>query len=390
MSRPRVGIVITHPIQYQVPLYRYLAASSSIEPLVFFLSEHGLAESFDPGFGRAVKYDVPLLGGYNYEIIVNRSPRPAVGTPWGVINPALPAAIRRSGIDVLMVHGYNNFSHWLAYATAASSATPYLLRGESRPDRSGMRGTKRLAKRAILSPLVRNASACLAIGQDNRRFFELYGAKADRIFFAPYSVDTARFSKAGAIGRSRRSEMLASIGLDDRAPLILYAGKLLDWKRPADVIFAVDRLKPKVNLVVIGDGPLRGDLEHLAVDRRWMRMLGFVNQSEIAEWYGAADLFILPSHNEPWGLAVNEAMAAGAVPIVSDTVGCAPDLVTKDIGWVYETGNIGALVEAISEGCRSGALVARRAAAQKRSGEYGLAATAHGIETAVEVVLSRS
>jgi glycosyltransferase involved in cell wall biosynthesis len=120
-----------------------------------------------------------------------------------------------------------------------------------------------------------------------------------------------------------------------------------------------------------------------------MRTLGFVNQREIAEWYGAADLFVLPSDREPWGLAVNEAMAAGAVPIVSDTVGCAPDLVAGEVGWVYPTGDIGALARAFAKGCQPGALTQRRPAAQRRSADYGIAVTAGGIEKAVAAALER-
>jgi glycosyltransferase involved in cell wall biosynthesis len=130
-------------------------------------------------------------------------------------------------------------------------------------------------------------------------------------------------------------------------------------------------------------------MDKLAMRRPWMRMLGFVNQSKIAEWYGAADLFVLPSCQEKWGLAVNEAMAAGAVPIVSDAVGCAPDLVTRDVGWVHAAGDIDALACAIAEGCEPGALEDRRVTAQKRSAEYGIAATAHGIESAMAAVLGR-
>src|SRR5664280_3892135 len=199
MSRARLGIVVTHPIQYQVPLFRHLAARSSVEPLVFFLSEHGLGESFDPGFGRAVKYDVPLLGGYEHRMVRNRSPKPAVDTPWGTFNPSLPALIRRSHVDALLVHGYSNISHWLAYATAGGSGIPYLLRGESRPDQGGVHGAKMMVKRRLIQPLVRNAGACLAIGEENREFYSPYGAQPDRIFFAPYSVDTEHFFMAGAV-----------------------------------------------------------------------------------------------------------------------------------------------------------------------------------------------
>jgi glycosyltransferase involved in cell wall biosynthesis len=387
MTRARLGIVVTHPIQYQVPLFRYLASQSSVDPLVFFLSEHGLNESFDHGFGRAVKFDVSLLGGYEHRIVPNRSPRPGVGTPWGLINPSLPALIRRSHVDVLLMHGYDRISLWLAFATAVSSGIPYLLRGESRPDQMGINSAKLMAKRALIRPLVRNAGACLAIGEENREFYRSYGAPSDRIVFAPYSVDTDRFGVAGAVGRDQRTTMLRSLGLEPDLPLVLFAAKLQAWKRPLDVVMAMDRMEQAANLIVIGDGPLRQDLDRLGAARPWMRTLGFVNQSEIAEWYGAADLFVLPSDREPWGLAVNEAMAAGAVPIVSDAVGCAPDLVTPDVGWTYATGDVSALARAIVEACRPGALIDRRVASKRRSAEYGIAATAHGIESAVNMVL---
>jgi glycosyltransferase involved in cell wall biosynthesis len=82
-------------------------------------------------------------------------------------------------------------------------------------------------------------------------------------------------------------------------------------------------------------------------------------------------------------------MAAGAVPIVSDAVGCAPDLVVSDVGWVYPTGDVGALFRAIAEGCRTSALVDRRTAAQRRSTEYGIEATVRGIEMAVASIPDR-
>ena len=389
MSRARLAIIVTHPIQYHVPLFRYLAAQSSVEPLVFFLTDHGLNESFDSEFGRVVKYDVPLLGGYEHRMVRNCSPKPTVRTTWGVVNPSLPALIRRSHVDAILVHGYSNVSHWLSYITAASSRIPYLLRGDSIPDGGRVRGPKLVAKYALLQPLVRNAGACLAIGAENRKFYRSYGAQSNRIFFAPYSVDTERFSAAGAVGRTYRDSMLQSLGLKPQMPVVLFAAKLQPWKRPIDVVMAMDRLEHPANLIMIGDGPLRADIEKLASTRPWMRTLGFVNQAKIPEWYGAADLFVLPSEHEKWGLAVNEAIAAGAIPIVSDVVGCAPDLVTPDVGWVHSKGDINSLASAIAEACQPGALTQRRAVAEERSTEFGIAATAHGIEMAMAAVLDR-
>jgi glycosyltransferase involved in cell wall biosynthesis len=183
--------------------------------------------------------------------------------------------------------------------------------------------------------------------------------------------------------------MLESLGLDPSFPVILFAAKLQPWKRPADVVMAMDKLETPANLIVIGDGPLRPDIEQFAARRPWMRTLGFVNQREIAEWYGASDLFVLPSSREPWGLAVNEAMAAGAIPVVSDAVGCAVDLVTPDVGWVYPAGNVDALSSAIAAALKVADSGEFRAAAQQKMAQYSIAATARGIEAAVAAVVSQ-
>lgn len=383
MTRRRLGIVVSHPIQYQAPLFRYLATQTSIEPHVFFLTDHGVDLSYDPGFGRPVQYDVPLLEGFEHEFIRNWSPRPSPSTPMGAINPGLPLAIRRASIDALLVHGWSNPSAWLACLSAAASGTPYLIRGEAQPDAPAMPKAKLYVKHALVGPLVCHAGACLAIGSRNRAFYREYGVASDRIFDAPYSVDTDRFSEAGDRGRLQRTERLSGLGLDPARPVVLFAAKLQSWKRPLDIVDALDQLDGGASLVVIGDGPLRAEVEARAAQRPWMRTLGFVNQAEIAEWYGIADLFVLPSDREPWGLAVNEAMAAGAIPIVSDAVGCGDDLVTPDVGWIFEVGNIKALAHALEAGCAVAGSSERRSVSRERSHQWGLGATARGIDAAV-------
>ena len=383
MTRRRLGIVVSHPIQYQAPLFRYLATQTSIEPHVFFLTDHGVDLSYDPGFGRPIQYDVPLLEGFEHEFIRNWSPRPSPSTPMGTINPGLPMAIRRASLDVLLVHGWSNPSTWLACLSAATSGMPYLIRGEAQPDAPAMPKAKVYVKHALVGPLVRHAGACLAIGSRNRAFYREYGVASDRIFDAPYSVDTDRFSEAGDRGRLQRTERLSGLGLDPARPVVLFAAKLQSWKRPLDIVDALDQLDGGASLVVIGDGPLRAEVEARAAQRPWMRTLGFVNQAEIAEWYGIADLFVLPSDREPWGLAVNEAMAAGAIPIVSDAVGCGDDLVTPDVGWIFEVGNIKALAHALEAGCAVAGSSERRSVSRERSHQWGLGATARGIDAAV-------
>ena len=104
---------------------------------------------------------------------------------------------------------------------------------------------------------------------------------------------------------------------------------------------------PNSYLVFAGDGPERSNLERRATelglaDR--VRFLGFLNQSQLPSAYCAADLFVLPSLFEPFGLVVNEAMLCGLPVAVSDRVGAKFDLVRPDEnGYVFPAGDVEAL-----------------------------------------------
>jgi len=128
----------------------------------------------------------------------------------------------------------------------------------------------------------------------------------------------------------------------------LFCAKLQPWKAPQDVLEAFARARvPDSYLVYAGDGPLRSVLEQRARDlgiSDRVRMLGFVNQSQLPSVYRGADFFVLPSSYEPFGLVVNEAMLCGCPVAISDRVGAKYDLVREgENGCVFPTGNVDAL-----------------------------------------------
>ena len=140
----------------------------------------------------------------------------------------------------------------------------------------------------------------------------------------------------------------------------------------------------ELNLLLLGDGPLRAEVR--AYERSLpVRCLGFINQAEMPCWYGSGDILALPSDVEHWGLVVNEGMASGLVPVVSDVVGCGPDLVAG-IGEVFPVGDVGALADALRRVARD--VPVRRARLRDRMAGYTLAATAAGYEQAA-VALGR-
>jgi glycosyltransferase involved in cell wall biosynthesis len=335
----RVACLVSHPIQYQAPLFRYLAARPGIELTVFFLSDLSVHSYRDSGFGVDVKWDVPLLDGYRHEFL------PRVGSwsglsfwrPWTF---GLRARLRRSRFDALWVHGYAHRGCLAGIAAAKSLNIPVMLRGESNllseTDDALKLGVKRLAMPALL----RTCDAVLAIGRLNREYYLHYGVEPGRIFPMPYAVDNEFFRTAADRARPHRERLRAELGLKPGRPLILFASKMQPHKRAADLLEAYAKLSPEAYLVLAGDGEERANLERRARELNLdsIRFIGFRNQSELPSLYDLCDVFVLPSEHEPWGLVVNEAMNAGKPVIVSDRVGAGPDLVEDGInGAVFST-----------------------------------------------------
>ena len=101
----------------------------------------------------------------------------------------------------------------------------------------------------------------------------------------------------------------------------------------------------------MGAGHLQGELQEQAAVRNIpAKFLGFKNQSQMPECYSASDILVLPSAVDTWGLVVNEAFACGLPAIVSDKVGCAPDMIREDLtGRVFPMGDSQCLAGAIEE-----------------------------------------
>ena len=205
-------------------------------------------------------------------------------------------------------------------------------------------------KKIILGWLFRHISAFLYIGEENKKFYEFYGVPEGKLFFAPYAVDNNRFMAAAKELRIRNQELRKRLSIKREAVVILFVGKLIEKKRPFDLLKAYEllsktqNLKTKIYLVFVGDGALRPELEKYVQEHNLKNVIfaGFKNQTELPEYYALSDFFVLPSGvGETWGLAVNEAMCFGLPIIVSDIVGCGPDLIKNgENGYIFPFGNV--------------------------------------------------
>jgi glycosyltransferase involved in cell wall biosynthesis len=344
----RLGVLATHPIQYHAPLYRALAERLDLE--VYFAHKQTAQGQAKAGFGVAFEWDVPLLEGYSSQFLENRAKVPDVSTFWGCSTPEIAGIIARERFDAFLVNGWYNRSLWQAMRACWRTGTPLLVRGDSQL-RTPRSLPFRIAKEAFYRAFIPRFDGYLVVGERAREYYKYYGAREEHMYFVPHFIDNAWFRERAADVDPQALRTELDVGPD--TALLLFVGKFIQKKRPADILRAGRQLLDRgqaVQVVLVGSGELEADLRdtarELAVPANFA---GFKNQSELPYYYAGADLLVLPSDGgETWGLVVNEAMACGLPAVVSDAVGCAPDLIDPgETGEMYPMGDVKALALAL-------------------------------------------
>lgn len=346
----KVAFIYSHPIQYYAPLFRELSKDSRLEINVYYCSDESVRGMMDVGFQEKVKWDISLTDGYNFKLLKNYSlKRTVFNAPFGLINFGIVKEIMRNNYDVIIIPGWQYVSYWLAFVSAAIKGVPILLRAETAISQELLKPKHEIFfRKIVLGIMFKFVKAFLALGTESVNFYKFYNISDSRIFTVPYAVDNDRFIKEHYKLADRKGELKESLGIKKDSLAILFSGKLIDKKRPMDLLRAYEILNfYNAVLLYVGDGILRAELEKYVSDNNLsgVYFFGFQNQKEISKFYAIADIFVLPSTiGEKWGLVVNEAMCFGLPIIVSDLVGSAADLVKPgQNGFVFKTGDIDAI-----------------------------------------------
>jgi glycosyltransferase involved in cell wall biosynthesis len=326
----RLAIIISHPIQYYVPLYRRLARRDDLEIQVFFTWHAGAAAQRDPGFGKSFAWDIPLTDGYEFEAVPNTASDPGPHHFWGLQNPELVRRVLAWKPDAVHVTGYAWRSHLGALRAFARAGVPVLFRGDSHLlDQRGA-WWRWQAKRLVLRKVFAWPAAFLCVGQANKQYYSEFGVPDRKLFDCPHSVETERFAEPHAGLERQATAWLGELGIGEKQRVLLFAGKFEDKKRPLPLMqaFLESEIQDAI-LLLVGDGMFGEQVRDLAARHpARFRILPFQNQSKMPLVYRLSDAIVLPSaYGETWGLAVNEAMACGRPALVSDRVGCHQDVV---------------------------------------------------------------
>jgi len=335
-------VLITEIISpYRIPVFNALAQREDVALHVIFLAETDSTQREWLVYKDEIRFSYEVLPAWRrrlagYHILFN----------WG-----MRAALRRAAPGAILCGGYSYLASWMALRWARSHGTPFSLWIES--SARDQRGGRRLVE-LLKAKFIHDCSGFVVPGKASREYAMSFGVSEARIFTAPNAVDNAFFTEHAAEARRDAAELRQTLGLPQR--YFLFVGRLVREKGVFDLLSAygklADEMKQEWGLVYVGGGSLAAELKARAASAGPGSILvaGFAQRERLASYYALADVLVFPTHSDPWGLVVNEAMACGLPVVATSAAGCVPNLVTD--GWngrVVEAGDTAQLASAMAE-----------------------------------------
>ena len=314
----RIAVVTEIPAPFRIPLFNALAAHPSADLEVLFLADQDPRRRHYPVYEREFAFPWRVLPGRSLER----------GGRWLVWSRGVERELRRFRPHAIVVGGWNQPAFWraLLHARLHRRALVAWVESTARDERAEAKPLA-LARRAF----VRSCAGFVVPGRASAEYVRSLRPEAE-IAVAPNAVDAAIFSTANVDRRGREQ------------CTFLYVGRL-EREKGLDVLLRAFDAVPG-RLVLVGRGDDEGRLRRLAGDR--VQFVGALERDDLPELYAAADVFVLPSLSEPWGMVLNEAAAAGLPLVATDAAGAAHELIDE--------GQNGFMVPAGDEGALAGAL----------------------------------
>lgn len=347
----KLKVLASHPVQYQAPFLQELIKAGLEVEVGFYHQGAALSPQIDTQFGIAVQWDIDLLGGYPHRFFKQGFANFSIREQLTLL-PALALWSLRNRNEPLLLIGW--FAHiiWIIWLLRILLNYPTLIYGDNTLA-SYEAVPKPASRKWLLRWLITHSHACMYVGQRNREFYQMMGAESSRLYHMPHSIDNTRFHEAVQREHPDRKKWCTHYKLNAHLPTFLFCGKLTANKRPFELLQAyyAAGLQDKTQLIYVGEGQQRSIIEQFIQTKNLenVHLLGFFNQSQMPTAYVLGEVLCLLSEGETWGLVVNEALACGRPAIVSDTVGCAADLITPETGWVVPFDDPQKLIETMQD-----------------------------------------
>lgn len=334
-------IILTETISpYRIPVFNEIAKKLGQQLRVFFMGESEKRRYWKI-YREKIRFCYCVLPGI---LLQGKCSEPYF------FNPTVLYKLLRYSPEIIIISGYSQLSSFLALLYARLFRKRLILWCES--NKYDQRYNHPL-KEAYKRWFVKNCTEYIVPGRASFEYLTLLGADESKICTAPNAVDNDFFADACDKNRNSREVFKQSKGYPKE--IILYVGRLIDKKGIFDLLKAfqlLSRNQLKLGLVLVGSGEGEEQYRKFCKEQNIKNVFfaGFVHQDDLPAYYAASDVFVLPTHSEPWGLVLNEAMASSLPVVCSDAAGAACDLIVNgENGYTYKKGNIAELTEALSK-----------------------------------------
>ena len=316
MNKNRKNILVIHNIisPYKTILFNALSVlNGDLEFKVLYISETE----------KRRQWDIQKDGlHFSYEIMFDK-PLDNIGV--GLLFLETWKKLERCSPDLLIVDGYSYASSWAGKFWSLIHRKHSILWSSSTEADHERVFYKEFFKKFI----IKGFGAYNVYGTKSRDYLIKLGAKKDNIFIIGNNTDNNFYYDETMKWRRERSAIIKSFGIPERN--FLYIGRFSEEKNILLLLDAYRSLKSGLQwgLILVGSGPQKEEIEKYinTYQIKNVFMPGFKQKNEIPKYMAVSDVFVLPSISEPWGLVVNEAMAAGLPVLVSKKCGCYPDIV---------------------------------------------------------------
>lgn len=347
----KIVVLQSHPIQYHSPFYDLLSQQPNLKTIVYYCSNYGAdGNSFrmHPEVGKVPNWDISLIDGHEHIFLENNAPKPSIFNGfWGVINWRIFSQLRKDKPDYVLILGWNYFSLVYGALVCKLLGIKTVVRGDNTLQRDDklIKGYKVILKKLLygymLFPLYTKVGYA---GESNRLFFKKYKVNDNQLVWLPHAVDNQRFYRSYLQNVPNKRTIRSGLGINSTDFVLLFVGRLIEDKKPADLLLSFKALK-NAHLLIVGEGPYRADLEQIveAHNIQNCHFLGFKNQTELTQYFSVADIFTLPSYMDTWGLVINEAMNFKLPILTTSFTGSAANLVTPENGCTVAVGDVAAM-----------------------------------------------
>jgi len=320
MSKIRVGIFHSHPVDHEVPLFRALSKQENIDLTVFYFSDRGATGSISTFGLKDIPYGDSVLEGYSYQILKNYG----MGKKWSrcaFINPEVFKIVSKKNLDVVILYGYSFASCWFVILAALLNKVPILFRGETESILARPKW-KSYIRNFLLPKIYSKFDSFLSLGSASEIHYHENGVPSSHVTRVPQSIDQ-RFTNA-KMDQIAISSIRQRFGFTEDTVIFIYIHKHRIEKRPLDIIKAFCELPPHLNvgLLMLSDGPLRREAEQYVNKyeiKRKVHFTGYVAFDELVNLMYASDVLVVTSE-ETIGTVLFQALACGLAILTSDRV----------------------------------------------------------------------